>query len=407
VRVEKGLFTLSRTLTSLGTGSEGSGKSPHRACAAALAAGTLVLVGCNARERVDHDVWTLFDFETAYEVDGPVAIGATFPTGIPASALLTENAAGALTLKVQRAFAEEKPAAFVTTELWVNYDDAIWLQPLYAQFVGADLAAQIDAPLVIDFGPESAFYSPFWQVNYAVVGDVPGYRSSKDLLDAASLIIPAGMKTCPLRPLDVVGTGLALPMEWDAWNASISLQNVPVGEAVYEDEERSETVGVFDFGHDLFELAVGDHGAVVEASPMFLFVDAGGTALTSEPRVLGAGPVGVDAASGRPRPRYGGLWRVYQAVLPGSAGPFHGDLHTEARAAAMRAGGDPLDYEGRVAIDTSCFDAAANDFPDGCVWLDSQAKLESLLGSGRLVATDVTQTGPIVLYDKQPVPVNP
>ena len=368
----------------------------------------LAIAGCNAREHVEHKVWNLFAINAALGEGRNVASGPTLPDGIPASDLLTQNTSGALTLKVQRAFAEGKPAAFVTTELWINYGDGIWPQPIYAQFIAADLTARIDTPLVIDVGPESSFYSPFWQVNYAVVGDVPGYRSTKDLLDAASQIVPAGMKTCPLRPLEIVGTDLALPAPWDAWNASISLQTIPPGEVVYEEEETVETAGVFDFGHELFELQVSDHGTVVKAWPMFLFVDSSGTPLADEPRVLSAGAVVLDPASGAPRPRFGGLWRVVKAMLPDSAGAFHGDAHTAARDAAMRANGDPLDYEGRVALDKTCFeDAAANGFPDGCAWLDSQARLESLLGAGRLVATEIAQTGPLVLYNKQPVPVNP
>jgi hypothetical protein len=368
----------------------------------------LAIAGCDARARVEHKVWNLFAISAALAEGGSVAAGPTLPHGVPASDLLTQNTSGAVTLKVQRAFAEGKPAAFVTTELWINYDDAIWVQPIYAQFIAADLTARIDTPLVIDVGPESTFYSPFWQVNYAVVGDVPGYRSTKDLLDAASQIVPAGMKTCPLRPLEIVGADLVLPAPWDAWNASLSLQTIPAAEVVYEEEDEVETVGVFDFGHDLFELAVGDHGAVVKASPMFLFVDSNGTPLTGEPRVLGAGAVVLDPGSGQPRPRHGGLWRAVKAMLPDSAGAFRGDVYTAARDAAMRANGDPLDYEGRVALDRTCFeDAAANDFPDGCAWLDSQARLESLLGAEHLVATEITLTGPIVLYDKQAVPVNP
>jgi hypothetical protein len=375
---------------------------------AATALVALAIAGCNAREHVDHKIWNLFAINAALADGRSVAASPTLPDGIPASDLLTQNTSGAVTPKVQRAFAEGKPAAFVTTELWLNYVDSNWLEPIYAQFIAADLTAQIDTPLVVDVGPGSSFYSPFWQVNYAVVGDVPGYRSTKDLLDAASRIVPAGMKTCPLRPLEIVGTDLALPTPWDAWNASISLQTIPAGEVVYEEEDAVQTVGVFDFGHDLFELEVGDRGAWVKASPMFLFVDSNGTPLTGEPRVLSAGAVIVDPASGRPQPRFGALWRVVKAMLPDAAGAFHGDLHTAARDAAMRANGDPLDYEGRVALDKTCFeDAAANNFPDGCAWLDSQARLESLLGAARLVASEITQTGPLVLYDKEPVPVNP
>jgi hypothetical protein len=370
-----------------------------------------VLVGCNPRERIENQVWNLFTIAEALDDGRAVAVGPTLPEGLPAGDFLTQNAGAAMTFKVQRAFAESRPAAFVTSEVWVNYDDAIWPQPLYAQVLTTAPLTPVDqAPRVIDVGPESVFYSPFWQVSYAVVGDVPPdrYRSSKALLDGASAIVPGGIRTCPLRPLAMVGTGLALPPPWDAWNAAITLQTIPTGEAVLTDDDAVETVGLFDFGPDLVALEVDGRSAVVAGAPMFLFFAADGRPLTAEPRVLGAGDVGLDLASGLPRPRHGGLWRIYKARLPGSAGPFHGDMHADARAAAARGGGDPLDYEGRVAIDTSCFDgAAANDFPDGCTWLDSQDKLESLLGAGSLAATEIMQTGPIVLWDKQPVPVNP
>jgi hypothetical protein len=379
--------------------------------ATAVLGAVVALAGCNARVRIEKQVWNLFSIHAALAQGAPVAAGPTLPGGVPGGDLLTQNADGSVTLKVQRAFAAGQPAAFVTTELWVDYDDAIWLQPLYAQVItDAPLTQVAQAPRVIDVGPDSAFYSPFWLVSYAVVGDVAPhqYRSSKALLDNASAIVPAGVHTCPLRPLEIVGRGLALPPPWDAWNAAIPLSGVPEGEAVFTDEGEVETVGLFDFGTDLVRLDVRARSAVVAGSPMFLFVDASGAPLAGEPRVLGAGPVGVDAGSGLPRPRYGGLWRVYEARLPGSAGAFHGDAHADARDAAMRGGGDPLDYEGRVAIDASCFDgAAANGFPDGCVWLDSQDQLESLLGAGNLVATEIMQTGPIVLWNKQPVPVAP
>ena len=142
---------------------------------------------------------------------------------------------------------------------------------------------------------------------------------------------------------------------------------------------------MFDFGHDLFELQVSDHGTVVKAWPMFLFVDSSGTPLAGEPRVLSAGAVVLDPASGAPRPRFGGLWRVVKAMLPGSAGAFHGDAHTAARDAAMRANGDPLDYEGRVALDKTCFeDAAANGFPDGCAGWTARPNWNRCSAPGRL-----------------------
>jgi hypothetical protein len=217
------------------------------------------------------------------------------------------------------------------------------------------------------------------------------------------------MKTCPLRPLDIVGSGLVLPPPWDAWNGSITLSAFAEAQADLEDEGTVETFGVFDYGRHLFELQVGAHGAIVEARPMYLFARADGTLATDEPRVLGSGEVAIDPATGGPRPRFGGLWRVYRALLPATADAFHGADHPAARDAAMRGGGDPLDWEGRFALNaSSCFaDAAANDFPGGCIWLDSQAQLESQLGAGKLVATEITQTGPLVLYGKKAVPPVP
>jgi hypothetical protein len=391
---------------SRGIGRAGSGISTS---GAVLTLAAVAFGGCNPRERVEQKVWNLFSIQAALDEGSPVAAGPTLPEGLPAAAFLTQNADTSVTLKVQRAFAEGQPAAFVTTEVWVNYYDAVWLQPIYTLASAADPLTFVDAPRVIDVGPDSIFYSPFWQVSYAVIGDAPadGYRSSTAVLDGASEIIPGAMRTCPLRPVDIVGTGLALPPPWDPWNASITLQEIPDdGQAVLTDEDEVETFGLFDFGSNLFELERGTRSAVVAAAPMFLFFDAGGTPLTDEPRVLGAGPVGVDVASGLPRPRFGGLWRVYKATLPGTAGAFHGASHLDARDSAMRAGADPLDYEGRVALNaTTCFDgdAAAREFPDGCLWLDSQAQLESLLGASRLIATEITQTGPIVLWHKQPV----
>jgi len=311
-------------------------------------------------------------------------------TGVPAAQLLERDTDGVVHLKVHRAFADGRPAAFVTTEIWVSYADGVWVQPLYAQSVDGQMLVA-GAPRIIDVGPESSFYSPFWQVNLAVVGDVPGdrYRSAKQLLDGASAIVPAVPHTCPLRPLDMAGS-IALPPPWDAWN--LPLRAIPTGEAVYDNEGASTRVGLFDFGVDLFRARADTHdGVVVEELPMFVFADADGRLLADVPRVAGAAP----------RPGAGALWRIYKVTLPRGAGAFHGSAHPAA-VASIAADSDALELEGRVALDVGCFDDAA-DFPDGCVWLDSQAKLESLLGSASVQPTAMTANSPLVLYDKQAV----
>lgn len=376
----------------------GTGSSRGVVVAALVAVVGPALAGCDARVREERKLWNLFGIQAALNANGVVATSEEIPTGIPASELLTRTSSGA-TLKVQRAFAEGAPAGFVTTEIWMNFYDAVWTQPLYAQVI--DVVPQVTFVTdtrVIDVGPDSTFYSPFWQVNLAVVGDVAEdrYQSTTALLNNASQIIPAGERTCPIRPDDVTGT-LALPAPWDAWN--IPLQTVPPAKAVLDDEGTIEHFSLFDFGPDLFELEVEEHGAIVEATPMFVFAKPDGTLNTDEPRVLGAGEVAMDASG--PRPRYGGLWRLYKVFLPASAGPFHGVDHPAARDRAT----DPLAYEGRFALDVTCFNDDRS-FPDGCVWLDSQAQLEAVLGDGHLEATNITQTGPIVFWQKQAVPVN-
>src|SRR5262245_7320597 len=89
------------------------------------------MAACGERHRVDHHVWTLFEMQRALQEQRNVAMGPTFPAGLPASDFLVAGN-GFDTLKVVPAFSEGQPAAYVTTELWINYDD-VWLQPGFIQ----------------------------------------------------------------------------------------------------------------------------------------------------------------------------------------------------------------------------------------------------------------------------------
>ena len=97
-----------------------------------------------------------------------------------------------------------------------------------------------------------------------------------------------------------------------------------------------------------------------------------------------------------PQPHFGAFWRVYGAVVPDSAAAFAAADHP---GAFVPAGVDILEYEGRVALDQSCF----NGDITLCNWLDSQAKVEQTLGAGSLIATEITGTCPLVFYNKLPV----
>jgi hypothetical protein len=368
--------------------------------------GCALVAACNPRHHVPHHVWTMFDIRQALAAGGNIAMGTTLKDGMPASAVLTAQPDGTATLNVVPTFSEGAPAAFVTTEIWINYnDDEVWLEPIYLQAVSvAPLTPLIagdgtPAPLLIDVGPQSAFYSPFWMLDVANVGPIDNaakYQSTRQLLDNGVPIIPVAPRACPLRPLDVLAAPAGGHMVEPTWNTT--LDDVPLKQAMLD----GTLYGVFDFGPDIFSVAAG---STVEPLPFFLFVNGNGP-VPGAWRVAGVGPlfsgqpaaVSIDAATGWPQPHFGAFWRIYLATLPAGAGPF---LAADHAGVTTSDGSDIKDFEGRVALDTTCFGRA--DFPTGCFWLDSQAKVETALGASNLTKTEIMGTCPLVFFDKKPV----
>jgi hypothetical protein len=378
--------------------------------ASALATGA---AACGDRHRVDHHIWTLFDMQQALHAGGNVAMGPTFPDGLPASDFLTAGS-GYDTLVVARAFSEGQTAAVVTTEIWVNYD-AVWIQPGFIQVTDPARAdpylRRSDgslAPALFDVGPESGFYSPFWQLSEAVVGDLSDpdhYRSTRALREAGVPTLPIEPHACPLRPLDVPVLGAAPgahPVE--PWHGT-ALPDIPSRDAWIDGRK----LGLFDFGADIFSTEMYENeGIVAEALPIFVFIAADSTGalapLPMAPKVGGVGDLfsGATAAEGDATaafsaPHFGAFWRVTEAILPAGAGAFHAGEHP----GVAPAGVDLVDYEGRVALDATCF--AAADFPAGCSWLDSQAKIEAALSHDSIVPTELLVTCPFVFYGGKPV----
>ena len=347
----------------------------------------------------------MFDIREALAAGGNIAMGSTLKDGLPASSVLTAQPDGTATLNVVPTFSEGAPAAFVTTELWINYDDdEVWLEPIYLQAVSAAPLTPLvagdgsPAPLLIDVGPTSAFYSPFWMLDVANVGpvDVGHYQSTRQLLDAGVPITPVAPRACPLRPLDVLAAPAGGHMVEPTWGTP--LDDVPLKQAMLD----GTLYGVLDFGPYVFSVGAG---STAEPLPFFLFVDGNGP-VPGAWRVAAVGPlfsgqpanVSIDAVTGWPQPHFGAFWRVYLAVLPAGAGPF---LSADHPLTTVPAPGDIKDYEGRVALDTTCFDAI--NFPTSCFWLDSQAKVETTLGASNLIKTEIMGTCPLVFYDKKPV----
>ena len=121
---------------------------------------------------------------------------------------------------------------------------------------------------------------------------------------------------------------------------------------------------------------------------------------------MGSGPVfgrrPTDAPNGRPR--FGGYSRMYFALVGANAEAFNPDEYPEASAMLLAKGFDPRAYRGRVAnngkkvleTDKPCF--TQPDFPAGCVWLDSQARVEDTVGVANIFKTEVTACSPLVFY---------
>ena len=111
-----------------------------------IAAGAL---GCGGNETSGRArLWTLLDLAPIFADDpqARVGAGAGFPAGLPIGYFLTAGSDDSTPaeLAVSSGFVEGRPARYLTTELWANFDE-VWTQPLY-------LAVDADGQLARDPG---------------------------------------------------------------------------------------------------------------------------------------------------------------------------------------------------------------------------------------------------------------
>ena len=324
-------------------------------------------------------------------------------------------------IPVFAAFSEGAPAAYFTTDAW--YDRSpVWVQPEYIPVTAWDPQDPEAHRLpggesIWSVGPESSFYSPFWQIEYVVVPagtDPATLHTQKSVVDPGYPIHPGPLRLGSIVPDDIGlaspdGSPPVRPFNGDA------VGPVRIGHG-WVDGERYQ---VFDFGDDRFTL----HGTVVDETPIYHFAKRGaGGAFTPYglPSIGGVGPFGTAARAGavpRNAPRFGGLWRLYFVELPAGAAVFvppslpawitqlRGQgLSVPALSAAVAASPLAADYTGRVALDPSCLTGDGSDFPQGCTWLDAQAQLETRLSPTAFHKSELTLTCPLVEYLGQPVP---
>jgi hypothetical protein len=315
-------------------------------------------------------------------------------------------------LTVFPAFSEGRPAAYMTTEVWQNFD-AVWVQPLYV-----DVNKKNPPIFGVDAG--SRFYSPFWQVfTYSHPAGAPEFHSTKDLLDAHVPLAPNTAKFCaitrdptllaavqqgdsaPLRPL--TGEPVTMPRNGTAYAEGDDVSFVDLGNA-----QR--------FTFDPVTL-------IVEETPLYAFVlpDAQGFPTEVDlPRVGGTGPPHGPRCDGHGNctgviggvPEFGSLWRVYDVLLPKEADVYVPlnlpELRTKVKAMGFAATElpstvAPLADEFILRVAANGKTCLASD-PSSCIWLDSQNQIESQIVEWRITKTGQLATCPLLEFNGKPVP---
>jgi len=395
---------------------------------AALAA-LIALAGCSqAPAPPAAKLWTLFDVQTLYANGATAAKPLAPDDGLPGGIPLGDLSDG-MGLVGHVALADGYQTTFVTTEVWSNYPQ-VWMQPAYVPVTGwvDGLPTLLGGPPwhpIFSVGPESGFYSPFWQIVYAQVpaDAVPGtFTSAKQILDGGYPLTPSQGETLPLIPSGfptVPGPGpgesaSAPPTGW--WDgAKISFLNF--GAATFSWDE-ANVVQEIPFYVFTVEGADGQPHAPAEIFPVLGTVPFGTPVQPPDPNTQTSAPT-IDGVA-----RYVAYWRVYTVPVPSFAtvfAPPGTDLANELTAAGDPPTGQYSDtftgysatelapYLGMVAIDKldpatglpACF--ASVGVLEGCTWLESQQALQDNLDLSAAQSTGITFAGPVTQVRTTPV----
>lgn len=318
--------------------------------------------GCGARTTGPRaQLFTLYDLDQAARTGAAVAMTPSLPAGFPASKFITGGDTDD-ELNDGHGFIDGQPAVWVTTELWLNFDE-VWAQPLYRATRGGVVVD--GAPWVFGLGPATLFYSPFWDT-YGF--EVPDDVDVSTILDTRA-VVELGNRGGGFKPLGPRITSLGP----DRLIGSAQVAGTPY----YDDLaawDGSANHRYFDFGEGGFTTGYGD---VVRETPFFVFASRGDGAAFQPlgfPGVGGTRPLfagaptlsapSADGTSVTARPSFGGLWRIYWVT------PFNPTMAADGRV-------------------TDCLPSGA------CVTLDSQTAIESL-GADRIFESELSTAMPIL-----------
>jgi len=382
------------------------------ACAAVVALG-----GCSqAAAPPAAKLFTLFDVQALYTggMLGSDAIAANdgLPGGILLKLILNQPASdGSLTLAARSAWSDNQLVAFLTTEVWVNYPQ-VWMQPVYVPVTRASAGGPlqflggVSQPTpIFSVGPASAFYSPFLQIVYAEVpaDTAPGaLTSARQILDGGYPLTPSGGRTMALVPDKV-----ALPATVDLPPTVALPTDVSPPATGYLD---GAVVSFLDFGPSMFTWDPNTNVLQEAAIYVLTFIGPEGKVLASPsiPTVLGAGPPGSGVALPGGLQRNSAYYRVHTVVMPTTARVFvqpGSTLEMElpddlVPFTGFAPGASDLQiakFSGRVALDGACFSDPTqldptSTSPNKCIWLGSEAALETNLDLSTEETTAITVT---------------
>jgi hypothetical protein len=324
-------------------------------------------------------------------------------------------------LVVQPAFADARPAAFVSSEIWDGFP-RVWAQPIYILVTGFD-AQQGPQRLagafpIFGLGAGSRFYSPFWQTYYVTVPAgfaADSLRSSEDVIASGMPLTMGPLRLCVLGPKEMEIAHPAAQSPVHPFTAD-TLQSRLTGQSWAE----GELVWFLDFGIDRFR--INDANFVVQEVALFRFAllaPDGTQQLLDVPPVVGTGPFRAPRAADAPNgfPRFGALRHEYITTITPRAGQPVPGIFVSASRSALRqkltadlgaallplpsAAAERLaereQYTLRVALDGSCF--SLTDFPNSCIWLDTQGAIEGNLPVTSFTDTKRFSSGAFVFFD--------
>jgi hypothetical protein len=299
-------------------------------------------------------------------------------------------------LPVEPAYAEERPAGFVVTEVWDDGQPVPWVQPVYQELLPGQPAP---ARIVFPVDTEGSFYSPFWRAELvaAPAGTAPDAlpSSATGVLDTGWPLTAAALVYCSFVPPGTrVASALADPTLPDGGPALVhpftleALTGAPALVSAWVD------------GYGVTYLGLGldstpADGQRLPPTPMYFFArdTAAGRVLAPLPPVLPDAPAAhalverVDVVLPAAVPPAPAPTAFVPPALDGTLGQALRAQGISANTAAdVDPGLDPVlaqRYLLRVALDPACFGADAG-FPASCQWLDSAAHLAQRLPASAL-----------------------